>query len=180
MKILDDIKFALLKESEPTNAIDLLKFDHRAVDALFVECLKTEDVGIRREIIESIIEELAVHAAAEEKLVYPILRNEDCEMAKEAVEEHHVMKLCLAEVADMTGAEDNFKAKVKVLSEIVNTHVLEEEAQMLPKVEKSGVDLQELACAIKSLKEGLKSGMSKIGNTEANQIGGAPQRADAA
>jgi hemerythrin superfamily protein len=179
MKIIDDIKYSLLKESEPTSAIDLLKFDHRAVNAMFAACLKSEDPDEARQIMEQIIKELVAHAAAEEKLVYPILMKEDSEMAKEALEEHHIMKLSIAEIADLGGSEDHFKAKVKVLSEIVNTHVLEEESVMLPKVENSGADLKALADNIRAVKQQMKEGIKQIGNPMGNQIGGSPRQSKA-
>jgi hypothetical protein len=66
------------------------------------------------------------------------------------------MKLSLFEVAQLDGTETNFRAKVKVLCDTVNRHVLEEEAQMLPQVQHSGFDMVELADQIRMMKEEMR------------------------
>lgn len=156
MKIADDIMYSLFKDEEPTNAIDLLKFDHRNVNEMFAQCLKEEEPTARRALTQQIVEALTLHAAAEEKLVYPILNVQDEELSHEAYEEHHVMKVLIEEAALLNGSESNFHAKIKVLSEIVAHHVQEEEAHMLPRVQHSGFDMRELADKIRAEKESLR------------------------
>lgn len=129
---------------KPGNAIWLLKQDHRKVEELFKDFESSRTTNQRYQLIQQIIKELDVHARVEEKLVYPILKKEDEEKNGEAIEEHHVVKLLLAELAQTNGSESNLKSKVKVLSEIVKHHVKEEESGIFQIIERSGTDMDEL------------------------------------
>lgn len=121
------------------DAITLLKQDHQTVEQLFK---RYEQTGTRayvqkRRIVDLIIEELAVHAAIEEQVFYPVARatvadTED--IVLESLEEHHVVKWLLSELADMDPAHERFNAKVTVLIENVRHHVKEEERDFFPKV----------------------------------------------
>jgi hemerythrin superfamily protein len=121
------------------DAITLLKDDHRTVEQLFK---RFEQAGDRahvqkRQIVDRIIEELAVHAAIEEQVFYPFARaavpaTED--IVLESLEEHHVVKWLLSELVDMDPAHERFDAKVTVLIENVRHHVKEEEGDFFPKV----------------------------------------------
>ncbi len=129
---------------KPGNAIWLLKQDHRKVEELFKDFESSRTTNQRYQLIQQIIKELDVHMRAEEKLLYPILAKEDEEKNGEANEEHHVVKLILAELAEANGSESNLKSKVKVLSEIVKHHVKEEENGIFQTVERSGAYMDEL------------------------------------
>ena len=121
------------------DAITLLKEDHRTVEQLFK---RFEQAGDRahvqkRQIVDRIIEELSVHAAIEEQVFYPVARTavpDTEDIALESLEEHHVAKWLLAELADMDPAHERFDAKVSVLIESVRHHVEEEESDFFPKV----------------------------------------------
>ena len=53
-------------------------------------------------------------------------------------------KELIAQILDMEPTEDLFDAKVKVLSELIDHHVQEEEGEMFPKARKAGLDLEQL------------------------------------
>jgi hemerythrin-like domain-containing protein len=57
-------------------------------------------------------------------------------MIGEAYEEHHVVKLVLAELPEVDPSADNFDAKMTVLKELVGHHVEEEEQEMFPMAER--------------------------------------------
>jgi hemerythrin-like domain-containing protein len=80
---------------------------------------------------------LKVHTALEEEVFYPAAREEIDEEEKidEALEEHHVAKLLIAELSKMKPSDERFDAKFKVLAESVKHHIEEEESEMLPEVE---------------------------------------------
>jgi hemerythrin superfamily protein len=124
--------------SQSGDLTDLIKQDHRRVRELFKQFEKTEDDQEKQKIVDETILELKVHAKLEEELVYPALReaSEEEDMMDEADEEHHVVKLLIAELEDMESGDDHFDAKFRVLGEMVEHHVAEEESQMLPNVKK--------------------------------------------
>ena len=121
------------------DAITLLRSDHKTVEALFKRFEKAGDRAYvdKREIVDRIIEELSVHAAIEELVFYPQVRRavkgvEDITL--ESLEEHHIVKWLLSELADLDPTHERFDAKVTVLMENVRHHVKEEESDFFPKV----------------------------------------------
>ena len=142
------------------DAITLLKNDHKAVKRLFRQFEKLGDDAVksRRELVDKMIEELAIHAAIEEQLFYPTVRKEvpDAEDdVLESLEEHHVVKWTLSELEDMKGDEERFEAKVTVLIESVEHHAQEEEEELFPEVRKTmgRKALAELGAAMEKAKK---------------------------
>ncbi|WP_370962418.1 hemerythrin domain-containing protein [Amycolatopsis sp. cg9] len=122
-----------------TDAIVLLKNDHKTVEKLFKEFEKAGEGAHRekRRIADSIIEELTVHAYIEEEIFYPAAREavpETKDHVLESVEEHHVVVWMLSELLGMDPADETFDAKVTVLTENVRHHVEEEEDEWFPEV----------------------------------------------
>ncbi|WP_439379554.1 hemerythrin domain-containing protein [Amycolatopsis lexingtonensis] len=122
-----------------TDAIVLLKNDHKTVEKLFKEFEKAGEDAHRekRRIADSIIEELTVHAYIEEEIFYPAAREavpETKDHVLESVEEHHVVVWMLSELVGMDPADETFDAKVTVLTENVRHHVEEEEDEWFPEV----------------------------------------------
>ena len=126
------------------DAITLLKKDHRTVEDLFK---KFEKLGPRakkgkREVVERIIKELSIHAAVEETVFYPAVRqliqDEKIEdLVLKSLEEHHIVKWLLSELEGMSPDHERFDAKVSVLMESVRHHVEEEEQDLFPAVAKA-------------------------------------------
>jgi hypothetical protein len=141
-------------------AIQLLKQDHRKVEELFEQFEKAEDSRARRRIVETTIAELKVHAAVEEEIFYPALREalDEEEKVDEAEEEHHVMKLLLAELEKMAPGDERYDAKYKVLAESVKHHVKEEESEIFPEIEDE-LDNPELGRRMAERKAELKQAM---------------------
>lgn len=116
----------------------MLTKDHRVVDGYFQEVKANEDRD-HRQTFKKIEFELDAHAHIEEKIFYPYLLkhgNEELQkIVREGIEEHRQVKLFLAELDELSGDNDRFKAKLKVLIEDVEHHVEEEEDEMFPLVE---------------------------------------------
>lgn len=131
------------------NALTLLKQDHNNVDNLFSEFQQSDSAERRRKIVDTVIEQLSVHASVEEQIFYPALR-ERAEEADadvlEALEEHHVTKAALAELEKMSPHHERFEPKMTVLIEAVRHHVEEEESQLFEWANKafSNQELEEL------------------------------------
>ena len=144
------------------NAITLLKQDHRTVEELFkrFESLGPRAKKGKRDVVERIVTELAVHAAIEEMVLYPAIRAEfekgDVDdLVLESLEEHHVVKWTLSELDGMDPSAERFDAKVKVLMESVRHHVKEEERELFPSVSKAfgRARLEELGDALAEAKK---------------------------
>ncbi len=141
------------------DAIALLKSDHKTVEGLFKRFEKAGDRAHKRkrDLVDTIVEELSVHAAIEEQVLYPAARQaipEEDETVLEALEEHHVVKLVLKELETMPATAERFDAKVTVLIENVRHHVKEEEGELFPALRKAlgRKRLQELGEAMERAK----------------------------
>jgi hemerythrin superfamily protein len=128
----------------------MLTADHAAVKKLFKEYDKQKEAGDdgRQEIAERICAELTVHAEVEEEIFYPWVREnlseEDQELVAEAGVEHQGAKDLIAQIEDAEELDDEYDAKVKVLSEYIEHHVGEEEGEMFPKVKGKKEELDAL------------------------------------
>jgi hemerythrin superfamily protein len=143
--------------TEPQDAITLLTEDHEHVKSMFEQY---EELGDRAHVSKhklalQICEELTKHATAEEEIFYPAVRKatKEEDLVDEAVVEHASAKDLIAQIISMEPTEDLFDAKVKVLGELIDHHVKEEEEEMFPKARKAKLDLMELGQAIAARKE---------------------------
>jgi len=144
------------------NAITLLKNDHKTVEQLFKRFEKAgpRAVKAKQDIVERIVRELSIHAAIEEMVLYPAIReaaeNGDMDkMVLESLEEHHLVKWVLWELERMSPDDERFDAKVTVLIENVRHHVAEEEEELFPMVNKvyGRAQLADLGEAMENLKK---------------------------
>ena len=129
-------------------ATDLLKKQHKGVKALFKKVEGTENARQRRQLLNEISQSLEGHTLIEEEIFYPAVRGLETakaeEMVLEAYEEHHVVKLVLAELPRVNPEDERFEAKMTVLSELVEHHADEEEKEMFKTAQKLGKDELEL------------------------------------
>jgi hemerythrin superfamily protein len=117
------------------DVIALLERDHREVESLFSQLESTSDPGQRADLLSEITTELTIHAAAEEKHVYPRLRElseEGSELRDHAIGEHRDMNEHLAEINQIDPADPRFASVLQQLKESVEHHVEEEEADVFP------------------------------------------------
>ena len=130
-----------------TDAIALLKADHRKVEDLFEQFEEASGSAAKRKLAEQICNELKVHATIEEEIFYPAIRGEvEDDMMDEAYVEHDGAKVLINDILSSAPAEEYYDAKVKVLSEEIKHHVKEEEQSggMFAQAKAAGVDLKAL------------------------------------
>ena len=147
------------KQRHSQDAIASLKADHKKVKGLFEKFEKAKDRRTKKTIAMEALEELGIHATLEEELFYPAVRAaiKDKEgIMEEADEEHHVAKVLIAELEGMNGGEGHYDAKFTVLAENVRHHIKEEEGEMLPKAQKTRIDLTALGEQMLERKEALQ------------------------
>ena len=129
-----------------TEAIGMLKDDHRRVEALFTKYERTKNDSQKARIAASICEELKVHAQLEEEIFYPAARvaTSAHDLMNEAEVEHATARDLIREIQSSSPSDGRYDALVTVLGEYIRHHVKEEEGEMFKKVRASGLDLQEL------------------------------------
>jgi hemerythrin superfamily protein len=116
------------------NAIDLLKQQHREVEDLFEQIEKAKQSSDKARLFRELATKLVGHDAIEREIFYPA-----CEEVMglndqlgEALVEHGVVEFSLYQ-ADQAIGQSDFDFKAKVLKELIEHHVQEEEKEFLPK-----------------------------------------------
>ena len=158
-----------MADASTQDAIALLKADHRTVEDLFERFEAATGAGKKQALAEQICRELTIHAKIEEDIFYPACAGAvDEDLLKEARVEHDGAKVLIAEI-EAGGPDDNFyDAKVKVLSEMIEHHVKEEEKRV------EGVFSQARAAGLEMDSLGEKMAAEKKQLMAAYEKGGLP------
>lgn len=120
------------------NAIELLKQQHREVEDLFEKIEETDAENEKARLFRELASKLVGHDGIEREIFYPA-----CEEAMgltdllgEALVEHGIVEFGLYQ-ADQAVGKPDFDFKAKVLKELVEHHVKEEEEEFFPRVQKA-------------------------------------------
>jgi len=144
----------------PTDAIALLKTDHRKVKNLFARYESAGDFRTKHLIAEQVFPELNLHAQLEEHLFYPAYeamtgKHGTQLVANSRLEHEHVRELMI-ELQGIDLDEAAFEVKFHELMGIVREHVAEEENAMFPEAEQMLADqLEDLMDHMVALKQQL-------------------------
>ncbi len=155
------------------DAISLLKTDHKELRGMFKEMSGTTKRGAkaRADLLAKIGLELFLHSKVEEEIFYPAFKqaaenDKDSRIFFEAMEEHHAVDdLVLPDLKHTDVATDQFGARAKVLKELVEHHMQEEEGDMFPRAKTLlGKDeLDTLGTAMEARKKQLKAARKSEG-----------------
>ena len=141
------------------DATRLLEQDHRDVEELFDQFeLAKGDTTRKGEVAEQIIRELSIHAAIEEEVFYPAVREAvpDGEgLVEHSLEEHQEVKELLADLEKMDPGDPGYHQKMEKVISDVKDHVTEEEGEMFPKFREviSATKLEEIGSKLRQAKE---------------------------
>jgi hemerythrin superfamily protein len=117
-----------MAETKSTDAITLLREDHRKVEELFKQFEKASGEGRKEKLALEICKELTIHTMLEEEIFYPAIDGKvEEDLLKESFVEHDAAKLLIAEIEAGEPSDDFYDSKVKVLQEQIEHHVEEEE-----------------------------------------------------
>ncbi len=147
------------------NAIELLKDDHKTVKAILQRLGETTEraVKTRSELLQKIEIELLVHTTLEEEIFYPAYQaaggKEQAVMSSEAREEHRTVDaLVLPDLKQTAPSSIEFSGRAKVLKELLEHHIEEEEKEMFPQAAKllGKQKLQELGEQMEALRKSMR------------------------
>lgn len=118
-------------------ATELLKKQHEDVDRLFnaLQRAKSRD---KARLFTELATKLVAHDAIEREIFYPACEKHMglFEELAEGIVEHGVVEFCLHR-ADTARGTTNFDHCLKVLRELLEHHIEEEEEELFPKVERA-------------------------------------------
>lgn len=125
------------------NIVDIILLDHSYLkDCIDIMKDKNEDKKIKIKHAKNFLDALKRHSAGEKKALYAPLE-EVKEFRAQILEseiEHAIVdskvRTLLKKVSSMRTMNEDIEAEMKVLAEIVELHVVEEEKELLPKMRK--------------------------------------------
>ncbi|MDQ3289341.1 MAG: hemerythrin domain-containing protein [Pseudomonadota bacterium] len=147
-----------------SNAISLLKSDHRMVEDLFQQIEANRDADELAELVLALHTTLSVHTRIEEEIFYPSLRaasSDAGERLDEAAVEHGSAKHLLVDLSTISSDDRFFRARLKVLKEQIKHHVKEEEEQLMPMAESADIDLEALGALLSERRETLMAALEE-------------------
>lgn len=141
-----------------TDAIVLVKDDHKEIKRVFREFEKAEQPAEKGRLVARMAELLTVHTYIENECMYPEVRQLMSELEAdvlESYEEHHVADLLVDELSRLDPSDEHFQAKTTVLIENVEHHMSDEEDEWFPKVRDglSRTQVQEIGAKMLELKK---------------------------
>ena len=141
---------------------DLIAQDHRRVRALFLELERmAAGDGERRALLDRIVDELDVHARAEEDVFYPAVRAASRRI-DDAEAGHEYLRSAIAAFRALDVECADFTLGVRLIRGIVLSHVLEEESGILMDAQRLGGDeLERLGASMQERKEALTRSRGK-------------------
>lgn len=150
-----------------SDIIQLILEDHKRLKKL-IQTLKNTDKEIPTRMIafEEFAPLLVTHAKPEEEVLYRELKKGESlrEEGFEGDVEHGLADQLLEEVKRTTEDEDLWSARVKVLAELVEHHIEEEEETMLPKYRKQSTAQERETLGTKFLR--LKEKLEEMGGDD--------------
>lgn len=155
---------------EAVDAIALLTADHRAVEKLFDAFKKAgdDDLEAKTALAQRACEELTIHAMLEEELLYPeaqkALPDDEKLDVEEAYVEHFLVKTLISKFESIKAGDAGFDATFKVMSEMVQHHVEEEEQELFPALRKTNCDLAALGRKLAARKDELQAKLDAAGS----------------
>lgn len=133
-----------------TEIMGMLKEDHKRTKKAFRDFEKLDphnDPEACRELVERVCGELEVHAALEEELFYPEVKQaiKDTDLVEEAEVEHMSAKSLIAQLRSMSPEDPKYAATFTVLGEYIKHHIKEEENEMFPQLDRARLDWDHMA-----------------------------------
>lgn len=152
------------------NAIDLLKEDHKRVKAILGQLSDSTERAVKKrsELLNKLEMEIVIHTRLEEEILYPAFKKaggkEQAIMYHEAKEEHRAVdSLVLPDLKATSPSTLEFSGRVKVVKELLEHHIEEEETEMFPQARKllGKAVLEELGEQMEAMKATYKKSLNK-------------------
>jgi hemerythrin superfamily protein len=151
------------------NAIELLKADHERVKAILTQLSESTERGLKKrgELLAKLEMEITIHTRLEEEILYPAFKEagskEQDIMYYEAKEEHRTVdSLVLPDLKQTDPGTPEFSGRVKVVKELLEHHIEEEETEMFPQANKllGKAKLEELGQLMEAMKADYKKSLT--------------------
>lgn len=153
------------------NAIELLKADHERVKSILTQLSESTERGLKKrtDLLAKLEMEITLHTKLEEEILYPAFKEAGAKeqdiMYYEAKEEHRTVdSLVLPDLKKTDPGTPEFSGRVKVVKELLEHHIEEEESEMFPQAQKllGKAKLEELGAQMEAMKTDYKKSLPGI------------------
>lgn len=151
------------------NAIELLVADHERVKAILEQLSDSTERGVKKrtDLLAKLEMEITLHTQLEEEILYPAFKaagdKEQDVMYYEAKEEHRTVdSLVLPDLKQTDPGTPEFSGRAKVVKELLEHHIEEEESEMFPQAQKllGEEKLEALGAEMEAMKAAYKKGLT--------------------
>lgn len=145
---------------------------HRKIEAMFTRLSKgdqafyaTVHAPVDHNLLELICDEIEIHSAIEEEVLYPMLAQVDERRAEASQEDHDEIKDIVAQIQDIEGDDPEVNKLAKRLERLMTAHAAREERDVFPLVKSrlyhEGFDMGRQAFALRQelLGQGSRGGL---------------------
>ncbi len=138
---------------------EVLTTDHEKVKKMLEQMQETSNraTSRREKLLQNLNANLLPHMYAEEQYFYQILLDEtsETETLYSAMEEHRAVKMVLSDLTNAATDDPRWMARLKVLKELIEHHIEEEESEVFDIAHKVIDDerAEEVAKRFKELKK---------------------------
>lgn len=162
-------KRQIIAQDKNSDIIDLILDDHRPLKELIkvMKDVEQHDFEDRQEAFEKFARLLTLHAKPEERTMYDYMKSdaETRELAFEGDVEHGLADQLVEEIKRTEDNDDLWSARVKVLAELIENHIEEEESDFLPNFRDHSELEDREDLALKFLR--LKDELNELGGSDA-------------
>ncbi len=125
-----------LNKLSPT-ITNMIRFDHSHVMVTFHQYERDKRPSVKKALADTICDALEIHAALEEEIFYPVMRQRDAgePFMHKAEPEHDEMRRLISELRRTSGSDPRHDKLVMELMRDVMHHVADEETTLLPHAE---------------------------------------------
>ena len=150
-------------------ATDVLRTEHQSIKDLFRQFDDASSDRQKKSIGDACLRKIETHILLKEELFYPAVRRYVGERQRvvQALAALQVAKLLVKELKALPAGE-HYNARFNLLKENIVQHFDEESSEMLPRVEKSDVDLEQLADKMIAMKS--RVAPSRFGNVDGKTV----------
>ncbi|BDT57621.1 hypothetical protein MasN3_11150 [Massilia varians] len=136
--------------------------DHDMVRALADRYLASDNPEVRKQAGTQILQSLHMHSRLEESIFYPAVRSIDASLISHFEQDHLKVDDLVATLEGMSLDDSHSDTLMRELISAVTAHIQEEENQLFPRIEGSGIDMTPVGLQMQSFEANLVHTQAQI------------------
>lgn len=136
--------------------------DHDMVRALADTYLNSDSQEVKKQAGTQILQALHMHSRLEESIFYPAVRCIDASLIDHFEQDHQKVDDLVATLEGMSMDDSHSDTLMRELLAAVANHIQEEESDLFPRIEGSGVDMTPVGLQMQSFEANLVHTQARI------------------